>query len=117
MNTDKIYAESIANEYSKKDDPKVVRLKKLDNKVKLFPTIFVYAFGIISTLILGLGMCLSLKVIGNTETLFILGIVLGIVGILLIAINYPIYLKLLKKNKEKYASDIIKLAKEITSEN
>lgn len=34
MNTDKIYAEAIANEYAPKDTSKVVALKKLDRKAK-----------------------------------------------------------------------------------
>ena len=52
MNTDKIYAEQLANEYTPKDTSKVVALKKLDAKAKLPATIFTYTLGIISTLIL-----------------------------------------------------------------
>ena len=57
MNTDKIFAEAIANEYSKKETSKVIALKKLDNKVKTPVNIFTYTFGIISALLFGLGMC------------------------------------------------------------
>lgn len=35
MNTDKIYAEHLANEYAPKDDSKVIALRKLDAKAKL----------------------------------------------------------------------------------
>ena len=56
MNTDKIYAEHIANEYSVKRESKVIALKKLDRKAKLPADIFVYTNGIIMSLILGLGM-------------------------------------------------------------
>ncbi len=113
INTDKIYAEAIANEYSKKDDSKVVALKKLDRKAKQPAEIFAYSNGIIMTLVFGLGMCLAMKVIGNS---FALGIIIGIIGIIGIIINYPIYKKILKSNKEKYASDIIRLANEISKE-
>lgn len=65
MNTDKIYAEHIANEYSAKKESKVIALKKLDRKAKLPADIFVYTNGIIMSLILGLGMSLSMNVIGN----------------------------------------------------
>lgn len=34
MNTDKIYAEAIANEYAPKEASKVLALKKLDMKAK-----------------------------------------------------------------------------------
>lgn len=65
MNTDKIYAEAIANEYAPKDTSKVVALKKLDWKARSKATIFAYGFGIGMTLVLGIGMCLSMQVIGD----------------------------------------------------
>lgn len=113
MNTDKIYAEHIANEYSKKNDSKVVALKKLDKKAKQPAEIFVYTNGVIMSLILGLGMCLSMKVIGDA---FVLGIIIGIIGIIGVCANYPIYKKILNTSKEKYSYDIIKLANEISKE-
>ena len=113
MNTDKIYAESIVNEYSKKETSKVVALKKLDKKAKLPAEIFAYTNGVIMSLILGIGMCLSMKVIGDN---FMLGIIIGVIGIIGICANYPIYKKILKSSKEKYAYDIIKLANEISKE-
>ena len=117
MNTDKIYAEAIVNEYSKKEASKVMALKKLDNKVKLFPRIFTYTFGIISSLVLGVGMCLAMRVIGEGEIMFVLGIIIGLIGIVGVSVNYPIYKKILNSRKEKYAFDIIELAKEITDKN
>ena len=65
MNTDKLYAEAIANEYAVKETTKVVALKKLDAKAKLPATVFAYVFGIVSALVLGVGMCLSMGVIGE----------------------------------------------------
>ena len=117
MNTDKIYAQNIASEYAPKDDSKLVALKKLDRKAKLPAEIFTYSFGIIGALVLGVGMCLSMKIIGNQTTLMvILGIIIGIIGIVMVSINYPIYKKMLENNKKKYAYDIVRLAKEITEE-
>ena len=51
MNTDKIYAEHIANEYSAKKESKVIALKKLDRKAKTPANVFTYTFGIIMSLI------------------------------------------------------------------
>lgn len=117
MNTDKIYAEQIANEYAPKQTSKVRALKKLDAKAKNPANIFTYTFGIISSLILGTGMSLAMGVIGSGTTLMIaLGIVIGCVGIIGVSVNYTIYKKILTKSKNKYASDIIKLANEIASE-
>lgn len=115
MNTDKIYAEQIANEYAPKDTSKVVALRKLDARAKMPATIFAYTFGIIATLIIGIGMCLSMNVIGSgTTAMFILGVIIGIIGFIGVGVNYPIYKKLLKKGKQKYAFEIIQLAKEIS---
>lgn len=117
MNTDKIYAEQLANEYAPKDTSKVVALKKLDRKAKLPANVFAYTFGVIAVLVMGVGMCLSMKVIGDGSTLmFVLGVVIGVIGIIMASINYPIYKSMLKKGKEKYAYDIIRLAKEISDE-
>ena len=113
MNTDKIYAEHIANEYSEKKESKVITLKKLDRRAKLPAEIFAYTNGLIMSLIFGFGMCLSMKIIGNA---FILGIIIGLIGLIGTCINYPLYKKILKNSKEKYSYDIIKLAKEITEE-
>lgn len=117
MNTDKIYAEQLANEYAPKDTSKVVALRKLDAKAKLPATVFAYSFGIAVSLVTGVGMCLSMGVIGGGSTpMFVLGIILGFLGFFGMGINYPIYSKLLKKGKQKYAFEIMELAKEI-SEN
>jgi len=115
MNTDKIYAEQLANEYAPKDTSKVVALRKLDTKAKLPATVFAYTFGILAALVTGVGMCLSMKVIGgDTAAMFVLGVILGIAGLLGMGVNYPIYKKMLAKGKQKYAYDIMRLAKEIS---
>lgn len=115
MNTDKIYAEQLANEYAPKDTSKVVALRKLDAKAKLPATIFTYSFGIFAALLTGVGMCLSMKVIGSgTTAMFVLGVIIGIIGLAGMGINYPVYRKLLANGKQKYAFEIMELAKEIS---
>ena len=117
MNTDKIYAESIAKEYAPKDNSKIVALRKLDQKAKMPAILFTYTFGIISSLTAGLGMSLAMQVIGGTTFLTVLGIVIGIVGFVGMGINYPIYKKKLEKGKQKYAFEIVELARQISEEN
>ena len=117
MNTDKIIAEKIASEYAPKKTSKVVALKKLDKKAKQGAQIFSLTFGIISSLVMGTGMSFAMGVIGeNNTTSMVIGIIIGLVGILGVSINYFIYKKLIAKGKEKYGSDIIRLAQEITTE-
>lgn len=117
MNTDKIYAEQLANEYAPKDASKVVALRKLDAKAKMPATIAVYTIGIVAALVMGAGMCLSMKVIGDGSTgMFVVGVVLGILGIATAGINYPLYKKLIARGKEKYAYEIMELAREISEQ-
>lgn len=115
MNTDKIYAEQLANEYAPKDTSKVVALRKLDKKAKMPASVFTYTLGIVSALVLGIGMCLGMKVIGSGSTAsFVSGIIIGIIGMIGMGVNLPLYRKLLEKGKQKYAFEIIQLAKEIS---
>ena len=114
MNTDKIYAEHLANEYAPKDDSKVIALRKLDAKAKLPATVFTYTIGILCALIAGVGMCLSMKVIGSGSSVsFVLGVIIGLIGLAGMGINYK---KMLAKGKQKYAFEIMELAKEISGE-
>ncbi len=117
MNTDKIYAEQIANEYSKKQNTKVKALKRLDAKVKNTPNIFAFTWGICFCLIFGVGMCLVMGVLGSGSIVSIgLGIGVGCVGILGMSVCYSLFKKILESEKEKYAEDIIRLANEIVNE-
>ena len=114
MNTDKIYAESIAKEYAPKDSSKIVALRKLDRKAKMPATVFTYTFGIISALIFGTGMCFAMQILGSGITGMIIGIVVGIIGMIGCGVNYPIYKNMLEKGKKKYAYEIVELAREIS---
>ncbi len=115
MNTDKIYAEQIANEYAPKDTSKVVALRKLDAKAKLPASIFTYSVGVVSALVFGTGMCLAMGQIGGGTTgSFVLGIIVGLLGMAGMGVNYPVYRRILEKGKQKYAFEIMELAKEIS---
>ena len=115
MNTDKIYAEQLANEYAPKETSKVVALRKLDAKAKLPAHIFTYTLGVVSALVFGTGMCLALGQIGGgTQVSVIAGIIIGIIGMVGMSVNYPIYKRILASGKKKYAFEIMELAKEIS---
>lgn len=117
-NLNAIYAEKIVSEYSENSKPesKITALKKLDQKVKRPAEIFAYTYGIIGSLILGTGMSLAMNVIGNFTGQMVVGIVVGLVGIFMMATNHIFYKKILAKGKKKYAFEIVELAKEIVNE-
>lgn len=117
-NLDSVYAEKIASEYAPKPASKLIALKKLDKKAKLPSQIFAFSFGILGTLIFGVGLCLCMGQIGQELAVAMpLGVAAGVAGMAMVSVNYPIYKKLLEKGKKKYAFEIMELAKEITAEN
>ena len=111
-NNDRIIIEKIKNNYEAKtvEQTKLDELKNLDKKVKNPARIFGYVYGTIGCLVLGTGMCLAMKVIGN---LMPLGIVIGLIGILMVSTTYPIYQKILAKRKSKYADQILTKSNEL----
>ena len=99
--------EKIRANYTTEEKTKLDELKELDKKVKRPASIFGYTFGTIGALVLGTGMCLAMKVIGNSMPL---GIAIGLVGIGMVTANYFAYRKILQKRRRKYSKQIIELS-------
>ena len=99
--------ERIRANYTVEEKTKLEELKELDKKVKRPAYIFGYTFGTIGALVLGTGMCLAMKVIGNSMPL---GIAIGLVGIGMVTANYFTYRKILQKRRRKYSKQIIELS-------
>lgn len=106
------YVESIRSEYQPKSEQqtKLEVLQNLDKKVRRPAKIFAYTFGIIGALVLGVGMCLAMKVVMD---MMVTGIVVGVVGIIMVSINYFLYRAILKSRKAKYAEQIVQLSDEL----
>lgn len=103
--------ERIRSKYLPKEDDKMELLRKLDRDVTKPGTMWSIAIGVIGCLILGAGMS-CIMVWG--DVLFLLGIVLGLVGIALIAVAYPVYVSITKKQREKLAPQILALTEELS---
>lgn len=106
MNTDKIYAEFLAAEYAPKRKRKVIALRKLDRYAKRPAVRCAYAIGILATVLYGWGIYL----IAAEQYIGLLVLVVGVVGM---AVNCPLYNRLLEWAKQRYAFDIVELAKDI----
>ena len=104
------YARQMQYEYSEHGEIKLEKLQKLDRQVKRPAEIFTYFFGIVGALVLGVGMCLAMEVIGD---LMIPGIVIGVVGIVMVAVNYPIYRAIVKSRKQKYSAEVLRLTDDL----
>lgn len=99
--------EKIRAQYAEKEITELDKLKQLDKKVKRPARIFAYAFGIIGSLVLGTGMCLAMKVIGDC---MLLGIIIGLAGIAIVSVNYPIYKAILNSRKAIYGKEILEIS-------
>lgn len=111
---EKKYIEKIKDKYSEKQTSKLDELHNLDNKVNLPAIILAYTLGISGSLIFGFGMCIAMKVI--LKDLYLLGIIVGIIGIIIMSINYPIYIKVLNHRRKKYSNQIIELSNQLLNE-
>ncbi|MBQ3230501.1 MAG: hypothetical protein IJB49_05720 [Clostridia bacterium] len=99
-------------------EDKMAQLRRLDAAVTKKATTVSLVFGIIGSLILGMGMSLAMTDIGKTVGLdggmaMLIGILIGIVGIVLVCVAYPIYNRIIKKEREKIAPEIIRLTDEL----
>ena len=111
--------EKIRTKYVEKKDSSLDELRKLDRKVKAPAEVFAYIFGSISALIMGAGMSLVMTDVATLLGLgdmTVPGIAVGVVGMVLAIVNYPIYKGILSSRKNKYADKILALSNKILSE-
>ena len=99
-------------------EDKMAQLRRLDAGVYSKATTAALVIGIIGALIMGIGMSLAMTDVGKTLGLLgsiamLTGIVIGIVGITLVCVAYPIYNRVLKKEREKIAPEMIRLTDEL----
>ena len=111
--------EKIRTKYVEKKDSSLDELRKLDRKVKAPAEVFAYIFGSISALIMGAGMSLVMTDVATLLGLgdmTVPGIAVGVVGMVLAIVNYPIYKGILNSRKKKYSEQVIALSNKILSE-
>ncbi len=115
-NDQEFLVQKIRTQYTEKEHTQLDALKELDAKVKRPAIIFAYVFGVLGALIMGSGMSLTMTDIGNVlgmENTMTTGIVIGVVGIFMVIINYPIYKSILSSRQKKYAGQIMELSDKI----
>lgn len=108
--------QKIRTQYTEKENTELESLQALDAKVKRPANTFAYIFGCISAIIMGSGMSLVMTDIGATVGItdpMIPGIFIGVVGMLMAIVNYPVYKKILGARRKKYADKIIALSDKI----
>ena len=118
-NDQQFAAQRIRARYLEKQTTELDTLRALDTRVRRPAAVFAYIFGSISAVIMGAGMSLVMTDIGATVGIadpLIPGIVIGVVGMILALINYPIYKGILGSRKRKYGAGILALSEKIMNE-
>ena len=93
-----------------KEETSMEQLRRMDESATKGATIVSLVVGIISALILGVGMCCTMVWGGK---LFIPGIIIGIIGIAGVSAAYPIYTRMVKKKRAELAPEIMRLTDEL----
>ncbi|MBD5104055.1 MAG: hypothetical protein HDT47_04225 [Ruminococcaceae bacterium] len=106
----------IRSKYEEKEadsrESKMEYLRKLDKSAAKKGTTAAVVVGIIGALLLGVGMCCTMV---WADDLFVIGIIVGVIGIGAAALAYPLYDRIAKKERKKIAPEIKKLTDELMS--
>lgn len=103
--------EQIRKKYMPKEENKMDLLRKLDRDVTKPGTMWSIVLGVVGCLLFGFGMCCTMV---WTDSLFIVGIVVGIIGMIPMGMAYPVYKKITEKQREKIAPQILALTEELS---
>ena len=116
-NDQEFLVQKIRTQYTEKEHTGLDDLRELDKKVKRPANVFSYIFGSIGAIVMGAGMSLVMtdiaEIIGLTVDPMLPGIVIGIVGMVMALLNYPIYKGILGSRKKKYGAKILELSDKI----
>lgn len=116
---DQYMAERIRTQYIAKETTELDMLRALDAKVKRPANAFAYFFGSLSAIIMGAGMSLIMTDIGaylGLASTMVPGVAIGVVGLFMAIINYPIYRGILKSRREAYSAEILALSNRIINQ-
>lgn len=116
LNDQELFVQKIRAKYQVKEITSLDALKQLDKKVQRPANLFAIIFGSIAALIMGCGMSLVMtdiaKYIGISNPM-VVGIAIGVVGMILLLLNHPIYKGILGARRKKYANEIFALSDQL----
>ncbi len=115
-NDEQFLAQKIRTQYTEKKNTELDTLQKLDKKVKRPANVFAYVFGGLSAIVMGVGMSMIMTDFGSKIGVgqsFALGIIIGIIGMVMALVNFPIYRKMMSSRKKAYAPQILAVSDKI----
>lgn len=110
--------ERIRKKYMPQEGDKMARLRRLDQSASRKATAWAIALGVIGALILGTGMSLIMTDLGqllglSPEAAMLVGVPAGLAGMVLTALAYPVYHRVLKKERARIAPEVLRLTEEL----
>lgn len=105
--------EEIRKKYLPQQESKLDELRRLDHSVHSAGTAQALVLGIGGCAVFGLGLCLSMQVLGHSV---LLGVMLGICGAVIMSFAYPVYRAMFGRAKAKHTARILELAAELSGE-
>lgn len=116
QNDQEYLVQKIRTQYTEREHTELDALKALDRKVQSPVKTFSYVFGSVAALIMGAGMSLVMTDIGASIGIsepLLPGVIVGVVGMAMAILNYPIYKAVLSKRRKQYAAEIVALSDKI----
>lgn len=110
--------EKIRKKYCFAEEDKMEQLRRLDRSVSQKARIWAIVLGILGSLILGTGMSLAMTDLGqilglSTGIAMALGIVIGVFGLVMVALAYPVYNAIVNRQRKRLAPQILQLTEEL----
>ena len=110
--------EQIRKKYLPQEEDKLTLLRRLDRSATQKSQAWAIVLGTVGTLILGTGMSLAMTDLGeilgaSREIAMLIGAAIGIIGMILIALAYPVYNRILKKERQRIAPEILRLTDQL----
>lgn len=99
-------------------EDKMAQLRRLDAGVTQKASIYSIAVGVVGALLLGIGMSLAMTDIGERlgilgDASMLVGVTVGVAGIILVCLAHPLYNRIVRRERERVAPEIIRLSDEL----
>lgn len=109
---------NIRRKYQPAEENKMERLRRLDRSATQKAQAWAISLGIIGALVLGTGMSFSMTELGaaigiQDNLSLLIGVIIGVVGLVLVALAYPLYNQILQKERQRIAPEILRLTEEL----
>ena len=103
------------------DVDNITLLRNIDSEVTKKATVRAFTTGVMGALLMGTGMSMLMTDISSKAGLdsgisLLIGIVIGMVGLIIMCVTYPLYNHILERERARVADEVIRLSDELLGE-